>query len=330
MAAKTTNLSLASNISAFSVAEGENLDFFLENINQVAILEKWPPERKFLVLKLNITGDALRFISSHPRINSMKTFEDLTNLLKTKFAKEKNFAQLQNSFKNINQRQGQSVNELVDEIEDKANSYLGLNDTSSNEMSQMAEKIKSQKLLDALRPEIRVEVMKMGCTKFSDIAQNAKNVERALNVVDLTSNNLSQSTTFDLLLRSQDQTNSALNELTKKFEESQNKIVNNVQAQLSNQRNTENRISCHICQKNHLTTQCWDFPRYQSQSQNNYRSSFRRFRGGRRNNFNNPNFRANNTSNSNNRHRPYYNNRFRGRQNSYHSRNHPSNQNSLN
>lgn len=273
-----TNNSLANNIQAFSGTENENLEYFIKNIEQIALLENWTPQRKFLILKLNLSGNALKFISSHPKINKINTFEDLCTILRSKFKKSKSFNQLQADFNNISQKQGQSVSSLIEEIEASAESYLGINEKSSEETMKLAEKIKSQKFLEALRPEIRIEVMKRGFGKFVNIAKAAKNVEIALNNAEAYCNNITKNSEIDLLIKSQTETNKTLLELKTKFEATQMRHTNNTVLENNTRRINDRNFTCHICNKNHKTTDCWYFPTNNRQALDNFKAKFRGYR----------------------------------------------------
>jgi hypothetical protein len=281
MANKTMSLSLASNIPTFSGADKENLNFFLDNINQVANLEKWPNSKKLLILKLNLSGKALEFVSNSPKIDNIENFEDLANLLKEKFSKKHNFADILNKFSTIQQRQNQSVTELVEEISNLTDLYVGITSHSSLETINLSEKLKAQKLIDALRGDIKLDVMKMGLTTFQEIAKAAKNIEKALNTAEVDcSNNLVKDSELTLILKNQIENNKKIQELSNRLEQqSVPKEVNNLQSTNSNVNNSNSNISCHICGKPHWTTKCWYYPRTRGNANNAFKAKSRFFRG---------------------------------------------------
>lgn len=249
--------SLASSLQIFTGTIDENLNFFLNNLEQIADLEKWDIRKKALILKLNLSGNALKVISE-AKINPDDEYNELVKLLKEKFSKKTNFAESQSKFNSLSQKPNQSIRDLIEEVDRTTNEYLEINRDSNSETLNLALKMKSQKLLDSMRPDIRVEVMKRGATNFQEIGKIAKDVENALNLNDHHLNNLTKSTEIELMLKSQIESNKRIEELTKKIENLSNvKAVNNI-AQ-SNASNSQS-ISCHICCKRHLTTDCWYYP----------------------------------------------------------------------
>lgn len=167
---------------------------------------------------------------------------------------------------------------LIEEIETSAEIYLGMNEKSSEETIKLAEKIKCQKLLEALRPEIRIEVLKRGYGKFVNIAKAAKNVEIALNNADAYCNNITKNSEIDLLIKSQTETNKTLLELKTKMDETQIRHSNNTVLENTAKKINVYNVTCHICNKHHKTTDCWYFPTNDRQKRHNFKPKFRGYR----------------------------------------------------
>lgn len=286
-----SNLSLASNIQTFSGECKENLNFFLQNIDQVARLEKWSGERKFLILKLNLTGKALDFVSNNPKAENITDFENLAKLLREKFSSKVNFSELQNKFSTIKQRPNQSVDNLVEEVSNITDKYVGINKDSVQDSINLANKLKAQKLIDALRSDIKIDIIKQGLSDFQEIARAAKNIENALNCSESEyAHNIVKSSGIDFLLKAQIENNKQIQELAKKLDSGDNKTVNNVEC-TSNNTNVEctsnntnrDKIQCHICGKPHWTTKCWYYPTNRHNSQ--FKAKFRMNRGNYRSNY---------------------------------------------
>lgn len=258
---KFIETSLANNVPKFSGHEHENVEFFLEQIDSIARLEKWSDEKKLLIIKLNCQDKALQFISCDPVACRAKTTIALQDILREKFKKHVSFSQLQKEFSNINQTPKKSVEDIVQKIEQCGNAYLDINDQSSEEIVNLSKKIKLNKLLEALRPDIKIEVKKQNPKNFEEAVKIAKNIESVFDDVTCQSNNI-QSSEIMTLYQSQVEANKKIGELTKQIEELKNNaIINNVQVQSENK---DNKIlCCLICGKNHLTINCWHFPSVQ-------------------------------------------------------------------
>lgn len=284
------SFSLANSLTKFSGNKEENLEFFLNNLEQISLLEKWDINKKSLILKLNLSGQALKVVSE-AKISIENEYNDIVKILKDKFLTKLNFAQIQCNFNSLKQQANQSIKSLAEEVEKITNDFLNINNNSDVQSLALASKMKAQKLLDAMRPDIRLEVMKRGETDFNNIAKIATDVERALSLHENHVNVITKSTEIDMLLKSQIESNKKIEELTQKIENLTKKQSSDQSGSSSN----NNRYSCHICSKFHKTTDCWYYPtnsnsnvnntnkRYQpyDRQNNNYRGVSRNFRGRR-------------------------------------------------
>lgn len=295
------NISLASSLTKFSGEDNENLEFFVKNFEQISEIEKFDAQKKALILKLNLAGKALKLISDS-NLSADNEYEQIIKILRTKFHNKLNYAQIQGKFNSLVQKPNQDIKNLTEEVEKITDLYLDLNKDSQEETLKLAAKMKAQKLLDAMRPDLRLEVMKRGAIEFSEISKIACDIENALSIPNNHINNINKSSDIDLLLKSQLESNQKIQELTDKVNElTRINPVNNVIAS-NNNRNT--KYTCHICFKGHITTDCWYYPnnttnkRYQpynnnNNDRNNRRGNFsRNFRG--RSNFRRFNNRRNN------------------------------------
>ncbi|XP_054722048.1 uncharacterized protein LOC129231710 [Uloborus diversus] len=266
-----TEQSLASSLPIFYGKNEEDIDFYIKQFNSIANLEKWTPEKRLIIFKLNLGDKALEYLINDSATSQCNTIEALQELLIAKFRKTKSFSDIQSTFSKISHKPGQSVRELAEEISRQASLYVGINSTSNRELIDLAENIKLTKFLEVLRSDIRLEVKKTGPKDFKSALKCAINVENALeeSVSCATSNN-SWDFQINTLMRSQMENNKLISKLTSQLSELTNNRdsqVNNFQLRGENSRQFQSHsnfpnppISCHICQKNHLTTDCWFFP----------------------------------------------------------------------
>lgn len=280
---------IASSLRTFS-GQSEDIEHFLVKFKLVAELEKWGADKKVLMLKLACQDQALKFILTDPKAKEETEFEELEKLLIEKFKKKESFSHIQANFSNIKQKQGQSVKDLSEEITEIVNKYTKANESQDAILSDLNEKMKLTKFLEALRPDIKLEVKKTGPKNFKNAVATAINIEQALE------ENPPINTDFDLqinaLLQQQVQSNQIIQNLTEKIENLQpTHQVNNVAStsRISSHQNFQNRerVQCHICFKGHRTTNCWYFPREQNVrgARQNFRYNRGRNNTNRRSNF---------------------------------------------
>lgn len=326
MAKKTSiiNMSLASALPTFSGEHDENISFFIDQMSQMADLEEWNEQRKSLVLKIQLRGKALKFVMENESCKNM-SFGELTKLLEKKFTRSESFEIIQNNFTSIRQAQNQSVEELADKVAVCAAKYFGCPPNSNEEVKKLTQKAMLSKFIEALRPDLRLEVKKLGPMDFVTAVNQAKNIEKALEDSGTSSNAPDYSQEINTLIMQQMQNNKAIEELSGKIEElvpvgkvnNLNEVEDN-----TNQNVNDGNVSCHICQENHWTTECPDFP---------LNSSYRPYRPARanyRNNFYRGNF-INKRSRYINRYAPTRGNRFINN-NRYNNRRYNIRRNTLN
>lgn len=292
--------SLMNVLPNFNGNEGECIKFFLDQFNAVANLENWNNTKKLIILKNKLSGKALEFLINDAKASVENNPKSLEELLVKKFRKSESFASRQENFFKISQKASSTVKEIAEEIENAANKFIPESDSETLAITQMRENLKLTKFIDALRPDIRCELKKLGPSNFEKATEMAKNIEKALNDPDnFNSNLIVQNCQINTLLQQQLADKLKIERLENQLKELANvQPINNIQQQPSTS-GTNNKVFCHICGKSHLTTKCWKFPG---------NSSFRDNRRGRQNfysrtypsnlrrgrNFRRPNHNANN------------------------------------
>lgn len=165
MACRIVNLSLASAIPTFSGNPEENVEFFIQQIKEVAQLEDWPENKKLLILKLNVRENAQKFILESP-LFANANFENASRLLTEKFKKPENFQTIQADFNSIQQMPNQSISNLIEIINNKAK-FLSKIDDNTPASVQFIDSIKLNKFLESVKSDIKIEILKFGPTNFS-------------------------------------------------------------------------------------------------------------------------------------------------------------------
>lgn len=286
--------SLAASLPYFSGDKSENVKTFLNQLNSIANYENWSEEKKKLILKLNCKDKALDFVINNAEANQAKSFEELEKLITKKFEQKESFLEIQNKYTQLQQKIGQSVNNLAEEVTEIVKKYMNEEGKDNQAINKISENMRLTKFLQALRQEIRIEVLKLGPSCFSEAIKFANNVQNALNDTNYLSNNLTMTQNLEnnILLQQHLEQKQKIEELTKKVNElSQHKEYDLNTIQQSTSQSTARQVSrdisvrCHICERNHRTTDCWYFP---SHTENRYHNRQYRYNGrnqGRHRNF---------------------------------------------
>lgn len=301
--------SLINILPTFHGKEHESIDFYIQQIDAVATHEKWDDIKKFLILRLNLRDKALNYYNENELASKCETFQDLAKNLKSKFSKTLSFEARNQEFSNIKHTPGQSVRELAELIDSKANAYLEITTNSAQEARDLAEKVKLQKFMDSVQPDIRFELKKVAPKEFTKAVQLATNIQNALKD-DCRDKNKPSQTEINTLILQQIETNNKINDIQNKLSQREqtstsaaaqvNAIHSRPNYSRANFRGGNsfrgNRVNknypqnfhnkCLICGKNHLTINCWHFPnQFKTRNQNNFRpysrsrTQSRNFRG---------------------------------------------------
>ncbi|GBN90624.1 hypothetical protein AVEN_189763-1 [Araneus ventricosus] len=190
--------------------------------------EKWGEAKKILVLKLNLKDEALKFLVSNPKLEEIDHFDSLVKKLKEKFCKQPNFEEAQRQFNNLKQTVSQSISDLAEQVSSTTDKFSNPNNSEEENIVNLTEKLKLSKFIEALRPDIRVEVKKLGPKTFNSAVAIAKNIDNALSddggEINVTDSGINQ------ILSQQLSTNKQILELSEKVNaiSSQNLCVNSL------------------------------------------------------------------------------------------------------
>ncbi|GBO45027.1 Transposon Tf2-8 polyprotein [Araneus ventricosus] len=273
--------SLISSLTPFK-GGNENFDFFIKQFIEIAKIEKWGEAKKILVLKLNLKDEALKFLVSNPKLEELDHFDSLVKKLEEKFCKKPNFEEAQRQFNNLKQKVSQSISDLAEQVSYTTEKFSNPNNSEEENIVNLTEKLKISKFIEALRPDIRVEVKKLGSKNFKSAVAIAKNIDNALSddgaEINVTDSGINQ------ILSQQLSTNKQILELSEKVNaiSSQNLCVNSLtEAPATNSNNVQSnqQSPCQICGKlNHKANNCFHYTRgnyYRGNVRPNYNRTFR-------------------------------------------------------
>lgn len=295
----TMATSLANSLPTFSGSKEEDITFFLNNLESVADLEKWSKEKTVIILKLLVKESARKFLIDLLESDNL-SLEEIKDALKQKFQKRIEFSVTQKSFNNLKQSPQESVQDLADRVSKVTSRFANPKNCREQSLKELENNLKLSKFIEALRADLRIELKKAGPKNFEQAVEIAKNIESALEDSEhIRINNLSShnSPEYDLLIEQQLQTNKTIHELAEKINNLTMKNSENSNKHISKTfQNFQSRevqtVCCHICFKNHMTTDCWFFPKHKNFRENSKfsrmnNSDERDYRGFR------PNFRKN-------------------------------------
>lgn len=293
---KLTFDALLQNLHNFEGKKEQDIEFFLEQFEQMAQATNLTESFKIIILKAKLAGHAKQILINSPELREETNFENLKNKLKEIFKIKKSFAEAQQKFSSISQLPSQTVDDFAKQFNITAQKYLSMSGHAKKDGAKaLLDTIKLTKFVEALRPDISFEVQKTGPECFEDALKQAQKIEIALNNNKREINNVtagSNSTAFEALL---DFANSQTTELQQIKQE-----INNLKLQTDKKPTTNNRETlpqnnlekyCHICsKKNHMTDQC-------SFNLKNKGNNQRNFTPRPRFQHNNQNFRPRNSQN---------------------------------
>ncbi|GBM17882.1 Transposon Tf2-9 polyprotein, partial [Araneus ventricosus] len=188
---------------------------------------------------------------------------------------------------------------LAEQVSYTTDKFSNPNNSEEENIVNLTEKLKLSKFIEALRPDIRVEVKKLGPKNFKSAVAIAKNIDNALSddgaELNVTDSGINQ------ILSQQLSTNKQILELSEKVNaiSSQNLCVNSLtEAPATNSNNVQSnqQSPCQICGKlNHKANNCFHYTRGNYYRGNVRPNDNRTFRA---NNFHPYRSRANQRSNS--------------------------------
>ncbi|GBO44943.1 Retrovirus-related Pol polyprotein from transposon 17.6, partial [Araneus ventricosus] len=171
---------------------------------------------------------------------------------------------------------------LAEQVSSTTDKFSNPNYREEENIVNLAEKLKLSKFIEALRPDIRVEVKKLGPKTFKSAVAIAKNIDNALSddggEINVTYSGINQ------ILSQQLSTNKQILELSEKVNaiSSQNLCVNSLtEAPATNSNNVQSyqQSPCQICGKlNHKANNCFHYTRgnyYRGNGRPNYNGTFR-------------------------------------------------------
>ena len=94
---------LASLLPSFSGMPEEDVNFFLQQFEDIANLNNWNTQRRLIILKSRLHKDALAYLISEQSLREENNYVEFKRKLQSKFGKEISFNETQNAFLKLKQ-----------------------------------------------------------------------------------------------------------------------------------------------------------------------------------------------------------------------------------
>lgn len=298
--------SLIQNIQTFEGKKEQDIEFFLEQFDDITKAANLAPELKLLVLRSKLGGHAKQILITSPELREEKDYTEFKTKLIKVFQTKKSFAEAQQNFASINQKPNQSVEDFAKQFSITAQKYLCSSGHSKKSGArELLNTIKLTKFIDALRPDIAFEVHKNGPETFEEACEQAKKIEIAINAnrkeINTTQTN-SENTALATIIELSNNQNAQINSIQ---QELNNLKLNSQVRQSQPVEKTEERY-CHICKtSSHSTENCFYNTKNKNQDRN-FRYPNKQFQRGNGHNFR-PRGNTNNRPRFWNPEYPFYN-----------------------
>lgn len=153
--------------------------FFKWNISNVCNIQNWNDENHILLFCLYCQDKALEYVASYPKISNVDNFDTFVRLFRAKFSREDNFQETSYQFSNTRQKPKQIFKELGDAVKKLVNRIVP-NADDIPQINTLKLNLMFNKFFEALRPDIKTEVLKLGKETFDNLVSSTMYCEKAL------------------------------------------------------------------------------------------------------------------------------------------------------
>lgn len=260
-------------ILPFDGKKVKNVVFYLKEFDTLTDQVKVSEDFKLQILKAKFIGDARDKLASDDSLNNETDYKQFKTKMTKIFQKKDSFADSQTKFNSIKQKPNQSITDFISEFERAASDYLNASGHATEDgAKKLFDLIKINKFLEAISPNISLELRKSENKDFSRLCEKAKTIENAFNSTTLEQINAvsaiastEKNEFYENLLKINADQSTAISEL--KME------INNLK--LTNKENTtegnKSQKFCQICNDGrHDISYCW----YNLKSNRGFRQDF--------------------------------------------------------
>lgn len=184
--------------------EREECKFFFSQIDEIGKVMGWNDDEKLLIARSKLKGKAMRFLISDPSLSEMRNYQKFKSTFVEYFEDEIDLNAHHLKFNNIKMKDQESIKNLAHRIILAANNYLGSAEVYTEQTQKMLDKLRLSKFIDALTPELQMEVLKSNPKSFNDAIKVASSVQNAMD-------SLAQIKLNNLLMKSSNEAQYATN-----------------------------------------------------------------------------------------------------------------------
>lgn len=169
---------------------GDSLQFFIQQFNQIAAQTNWSEEQKTIILKLKLKDGALKLVTNNSKLmNSIKT-EEIFEALRERYEPTKTLTQKLAAFRNLSYESDMQITDLAAAVEDITQNFLGIDDKAEQETKEVADKVKLGKFLELIDPDIKTQLRTEGINSYNAAVNRAKELQIIYSEVAQTTNTL--------------------------------------------------------------------------------------------------------------------------------------------
>lgn len=237
----------------FDGKKEKDIEFFISQFDQLAAESKMTDKLKLILLKAKLTGEAREIMINTTELNESNNYAEFKTKIVELLKPTVDFQEVQEKFMQLKQKPDQSIEEFTKLFNISASKYLKKSGHSEKPGAKdLLDTIKLSKFLDAIRPDIALEVRKSGPKGFTEAIESAKKIESALKTIPAEAINTTSTNETQLLCET-------LIEMNKKQSEEITHLKEQINAiKLSNNQEQPQSKFCAICDtKTHNTNSCW-------------------------------------------------------------------------
>lgn len=167
-------------LTAFFDGEPDECHHFFSQFQNIAELSGWTDAEKLTILKTRLRGNALSFLLHDKELSESNDYNLVTKKIIDFFSEETGISDHQTKYSTCQQWEGETIKNFAYRVTLLTNNYLGTNGgTQNNETKELIDRLKLSKFVDALLPEIRLDVLKANPQNFESAVKAATNSQSA-------------------------------------------------------------------------------------------------------------------------------------------------------
>ena len=240
-------------LPCFDGKKETNINFFLSQWETLAKDSQLKQEVKLILLKAKFSGTARDTIINSKELNEESDYKTFIEKIKKEFQPKLTFEDVQNSFLTLKQNASQTMEDFIKAFNMAATKYIEKSGHSKEIGAvNFLQKVKLTRFLEAIRPDIALEIRKQAPESYEEAVNMAQKIESAFNAIPKESLNYVDST-------HQENMKETFENISKNYKDEISKLrAELAELKINNTEKQTKKIKCEICEKtNHTTKQCF-------------------------------------------------------------------------